>query len=501
MPAAREPSLADPLIRRSEISVGAVSRQYTALLLAVFTIAGAWLRLSHLGTKSLWLDEGATVALARTSWQHFAWVWWYGEANLQTVYFLMMRAWIHLGQSEVWLRLPSALFGIASIPLIFLVARKFMEAVPALASSALLAFNPTAVSYSQDARSYTLTICLVLLSTYCFVGAVELGRRKDWLIWTIVSVLAFYSHDFAALVLVAQAVSLFFKAKPAPWRPVVICGATILLAALPGVTYVFRASPENLHFAWMPRPSVKELWHLAMFFGGSGVKIIVAIILWVAGLLAIFRSHRQNQGQGEFWRGMLIVLWAFLPVVLTAVISLLHPIFLQRYMIFSLPATILLAGLGINALGRWHAGVVLVTALCAISISTILRDYNKPREDWRGASSAILSSASPGDAVVFFPFYTRVMFDYYRDRYPGNVPVIHVFAPPYYAGGDDVHTLVNALDSNGHQFPHVWIVVYGPADRLENFDYGSVAGAKLQSSFGSPGVQKFADIQVLEFGH
>jgi hypothetical protein len=198
---------------------------------------------------------------------------------------------------------------------------------------------------------------------------------------------------------------------------------------------------------------------------------------------------------------MLIVLWTFLPVVLTAVISLLHPMFLQRYMIFSLPATILLAGLGMNALGRWHAGVLLVTALCAMSIPTILRDYNKLREDWRAASSAILSAASPGDAVVFFPFYTRVMFDYYRDRHPGNVPVIHVFAPSYYAGGDDVHTLVNALDSNGHQFPHVWVVVYGPAARMENFDYGSVAGGKLQPIFGSPGVQKFADIQVLEFGH
>src|SRR5580704_11469687 len=100
------------------------------LILVLLTIGGAWLRLSHLGSKSLWLDEGATVALARTSWQHFAWVWWRGEANLQTVYFLLMRAWIHLGLSEAWLRLPSALFGIASIPLIFVVARKFMSLAP-----------------------------------------------------------------------------------------------------------------------------------------------------------------------------------------------------------------------------------------------------------------------------------------------------------------------------------------------------------------------------------
>ncbi len=498
MPAARERSLADPLIRRSEIFTGATSPKYTILLLAVLTLAGAWLRLSHLGSKSLWLDEGATVALARASWQHFAWVWWYGEANLQTVYFLLMRGWIHLGQSEAWIRLPPALFGIASVPLIFVVARKFLGDVPALASAALLAFNPTHVSYSQEARSYTLTIFLVLLSAYYFVRAAESDRRKDWAAWTLVSVLAFYSHDFAALVLIAQACSLFFKAKPAPWRPVVICGVVILLAALPSLTYVFRASPENLHFLWMPRPSAKEFWHLAMFFGGGGAKVAVAVILWIAGLLAIWRSRRFSASD-EFWRGMLIVLWAVLPPAITALTSLLHPMFLQRYMIFSLPATILLAGLGVSVLGRWHVGLVLVAALCAMSIPTIFRDYSKPFEDWRAASSAILSTASPGDAVVFFPFYTRVVFDYYRDRHSGSAPV-HVFAPPYYAGGDDVVTLLKALDSNAHQFPHVWVVVYGPGAQVENFDYGSVAKGKLQAVYGPPAMRKFTGIQVLEFG-
>jgi mannosyltransferase len=500
MPAAREPSLADPARKRSKEFLGEISRGNATLLLTLLTIAGAWLRLSHLGGKSLWLDEGATVALARTSWQHFGWVWWYGEANLQTVYFLLMRGWIGFGQSEAWLRLPSALFGIASIPLIFVVARKFMAVFPALVAAALLAFSPTDVSYSQEARSYTLAIFLVLLSTHFFVRAVELGRRKDWLLWTLISILAFYSHDFTALVLVAEACSLFFKTRPAPWRAVTICGAVILLAALPGLTYVFRASPENLHFIWMPRPSPKGLWHLAMFFGGGGAKIVVALVLWIAGLVTVLRSHRQTTAQDSFWRGMLIVLWAILPVVMTALVSLLHPIFLQRYMIFSLPAMILLAALGMSALDRWHVGLALVIALCAMSIPTILGEYNKPREDWRAASNAILSSASPGDAVVFFPFYTRVMLDYYRDRYAGATPPIRVYAPPYYAGGDDVHTLVKALNSQPHQFPHVWVVVYGSDGRIENFDYGSDAAERLQSIYGAPEVRRFPDIQVLEFG-
>src|SRR5271165_3481594 len=150
-----------------------------------------------------------------------------------------MRGWIHLGISEAWLRLPSALFGIAAIPLLYFVARKFIGVEPALAAAALLAFSPTHVYYSQEARGYTLAILMVLLSTYFFVRAVESCGRRDWALWMWTSILAFYCHDFTALVLVAQACSMLFKAEPRHWRSLLIRGTVIFVLALPGLTYVF----------------------------------------------------------------------------------------------------------------------------------------------------------------------------------------------------------------------------------------------------------------------
>ena len=470
------------------------------LLLVLLTIVAAWLRLFHLGSKSLWLDEGATMALARASWQHFGWVWWHGEANLQTVYFLLMRGWIHGGLSETWLRLPSALFGIASVPLLYIVARRLVPAGAALASAALLTFSPAHVYYSQEARSYTLTISLVLLSSYFFVRAVEEGRRKDWVLWTAFGILAFYSHDFAVLVLVAQVCSLLFRETSlATWKRAIFCGLLMFVAALPGLTYVFRASPENLRFVWMPQATPKELWHLAGFFGGGGVKAILAVILWIAGLITIARTRRHDSE--AFWRGMLIVSWAVLPALITALVSLRHPIFMQRYLIFSLPATILLAAVGMSALKKMYAGVVLVIVLCAMSIPAIVKDYHKPREDWRAASNAILTSAQAGDAVVFFPFYTRIMLDYYRDRSMQNPRAFHVFAPPYYGAGEDEHNLLQALNSDPLQFRHVWVVLYGSGARASDLEQRDPAlAAKLQSAFGPPGTRQFTDINVLEFG-
>ena len=488
-----------PLTHQASMPTPAPPNNRPVWLLTLLTLAGAWLRFSHLGVKSLWLDEGATYTLARVPWHRFTWIWWHGEANLQTIYFLLMRGWIHLGSSEELLRMPSAIFGTMAIPLLYLVTRKFAGVTAAVAAAALLAFSPSAVYYSQEARSYSLAMVMVLLATYYFVRAVEENRTADWALWTVFGIASFYSHDLAALVLLAQAVSMFFKAPPAPWRRVIFCGAIIFAVALPGLTYIFRATPENLHFIWMPRASGKELWHLAMFYGGSGVKVGLAIVLWAAGAVTLWTTSRYGTPDAR-WRAALVGLWTVLPAAVLALVSLRQPMFLQRYMIFSMPALMLLAGIGVGSLRKWRIGLVLAIALCAFALPTIVRKYNKPREDWRGASNTVFRSATPGDAVAFFPFYQRIMMDYYASQPGAAAPDLHVFAPAFYDGGEGAGTLLQTLMSNPKQFRHVWILMADHGTKLEYFDHGAAVQAKLQEIYGAPTVQKFADIDVLKFG-
>ena len=189
-----------------------------------------------------------------------------------------------------------------------------------------------------------------------------------------------------------------------------------------------------------------------MFFGGSGIKIALACILWGAGIAAVIRARREGAA-AVAWRGSLLVLWAVAPPVLLALISLREPMFLQRYMIFSLPATALLAGVGAALLSKWRIGLVLAIVLCAACIPTIVRKYNKPREDWRGATGLVLSSAAPGDAVAFFPFYTRIMLDYYSSQHAADATPMHVFAPIFYGGGEDARNLLQALNENPTRLP------------------------------------------------
>jgi hypothetical protein len=220
--------------------------------------------------------------------------------------------------------------------------------------------------------------------------------------------------------------------------------------------------------------------------------------LWGAGFAAVIRARRDGRFE-DAWRGALLVLWAVLPMVILALVSLRQPMFLQRYVVFSLPATVLLAAVGASILSRWRIGLVLVVVLCVANVPSIVKQYHKPREDWRDATATVLSSAAPGDAVVFFPFYTRIMMDYYAAQGAASAPTVRIFAPAYYDGGEDVRNLLQALSSNPHAFQHVWILMADHGTKLEIFDHGAETQQKLQEIYGDPRVYKFADIDVLEY--
>ncbi len=495
MPPASERSGAPFASKQVAVSAPGVLHRDHTLLLLLFTTAGAGLRLLHLGAKGLWLDEPATVAIARLPWAQFRHIWWYGEASYQGAYFLLMRGWLHLGQSEAWIRLPSAMFAIASIPLIYLVARKLAGESAALASAALLAFSPTHVYYSQEARGYPMAILLVLASAWFFVRAVEANRERDWLLWTLCGALAFYTHFFACLALLAQGCSLIVLRKPERWRRMFVHGCLLLALTAPGLTFVLRVPAHTTSFPWMPQATPKQVLHLALFFGGAGEKLILSAVLWMAALTAIWRDRKD--GPEIFWRGALLVSWAFLPVLLMALISLYNPVFVQRYMIFCLPATIMLAGRGMIALPKHHLGYWLVLALCVSSIVNIFMGYRKPREDWRDATAAVLAAAQPGDAVLVYPNFARPGFDYYYDLHRSGAPAVHVFGR-FYDSGTDYREFEQPLDRDPRAFPQVWVIL---RDGSPPRDYTPEMEAKLRAIFGEPRSQKFEGLTLLEFGH
>src|SRR5262245_44251303 len=65
----------------------------TAIFLLTF--GGLVIRLWHLGDRSLWFDEGASVQFATMPWREWLPFLWHGEANMLP-YYLLLRLWLFL---------------------------------------------------------------------------------------------------------------------------------------------------------------------------------------------------------------------------------------------------------------------------------------------------------------------------------------------------------------------------------------------------------------------
>lgn len=155
-------------------------RGAAAVVLAALVLGGAIVRLHGLDEKSLGhpeiyvpgiaLPEGISeppprIDLLRTVWWHF-----HDEPHPPGYYFLLW-PWTKIAGTSVFaLRLPSALFGIGCILLVYALAAGTHGVRTGLAAAALLAFNGNHVHWSQLARMYSLTCLLGLASTWLLLA-------------------------------------------------------------------------------------------------------------------------------------------------------------------------------------------------------------------------------------------------------------------------------------------------------------------------------------------
>ena len=427
-------------------------------VLWLIVLLAAVLRLAFLGHKSLWLDEAATFTLSTSSLPAFAREWWAREANA-TAYYMLERVWLLFGHSEWMLRLPSSVFGVVAVPAIYVFTKRIFGLQAAWIAALLLAVNPAHLEHSQDARAYTMAMCLGLISSGLLLKAMEEGGRRIWVAYVLISALAVYAHVFAALVLGAQAVSLLaVRREKLRWKPLLLAAAGVMLLCGP-VLIFFALQGRTVTTAWIAPVNAKQVFRLFQFYSGSGLKFILMAALWAAGLWKIFRTSEDDASR---WRVVLLMSWIVLPISLAYLVSLRQSVFAFKYLMVCLPPVIVLAAAGamvLPRLARW----VVIAGLTIASCATIFAGYKKPIEDWRGLSAYVQQNFQAGDAVAFAPPYARNALDYYWDR-TGNHDLTFL-APKPLVGDLEADAVAEAnpaaLLKTCVDCRRVWLVEYG----------------------------------------
>ncbi len=124
-------------------------------------------------------------------------------------FYVVMWGWTKIfGTSARSIRLPSALFGIASIPLMFWLGAVTNQPKAGWIAAALLAINGHQVFWSQVARMFTLSCFLGLLATILLLKLARQNHTSRWLKLSYAAVLLFglCTHIFLWLILASHMV-------------------------------------------------------------------------------------------------------------------------------------------------------------------------------------------------------------------------------------------------------------------------------------------------------
>jgi mannosyltransferase len=384
--------------------------------LIILTIFGFLLRIYNLGFNSLWLDEASTNTFAVMSvsgiWQATAG----GEFNPPLFYWLE-HFMLVFGNNEFTLRFVPALLGVLTIPLIYFAGKEFMDRNVGIIAAAAFAFSPFLISYSQEARAYSMMLFFVAFAMVFYFRALKTNDLKNWALFGILSAIAFWSH-FYAFVIIASLILYAILMQITDIRKniqnlkmiavsvmlfIVLCFPLILLAVQLFATRTSSAPAFGIQGLEIISETFRQL------SGFSDISMFLFLILFIIGIIQAFLIDKN--------KGFFLVALTILTFVISFILSYKMPM-VPRYLIFF--NTIFFIGIAVSYKAFYsivnNRGVVygFIAFLVIISAPILVNYYSGySKEDWRGFSDQIQQMTRPGDRVVVIPGYIYQPFDYY----------------------------------------------------------------------------------------
>ncbi len=402
------------------------------LLIFLILLAGAALRFYNLDKYSLWYDEAYSVLQAEIPNEIVV-----EKDSTAPLYILFIHFWQRLTNSVFGLRLPSVLFGLASIFVAYLLGRSLFNEKVAFVSVFLLSISPLHVYYSQEARMYSLMTLLSLFSVYFLIKSLSCKRNLFFAGYIICNLLNIYCHHVGLFLWISQIVFLIvihknykkqFKKK---WY---ISNLIILLLFLPGIIYSlnwakkFLDSPSDYFYYnfWAPIPTINSIFMTFKNFsvGYSISKIvyvpvtIIFIFLFLIGIL----SGKQKKSI------FLCLICLFVPILSFFVISKSNSIYVDRYFIAGSVFYYYIVASGLVSINKKISLpiclIILVTSLFSLNncyknkLPYLLEErlWVQRKKDHKGIAEHISNGIKKEDAVYHTCRNTIFPFIYYFNK-------------------------------------------------------------------------------------
>jgi mannosyltransferase len=365
----------------------------------------AVLGLVALGRRSLVVDEASLLAAAQGSFSHVV------ERAIsndpaRAGYLALLQPVASLGDSELWLRLPSVIAGVVAAVAAYRLGRRLAGRRAGAAASLVLATSVGVVSLSRTVGPLALALAAMLVSSALFARAVERGNAFWWVVYALSAVILPLTHPIAASALAAQlaAAAVAWReidlrlAVPALGVAVVECGLLLTAAGVDRWDAPDGAGPFELGDVGAG---------IGRALGWS--PVVAALAVW--GVIALHRRSEPDRGR---WKAVLVAGLAVMPILFVLAAGVVLPVYPRTALTVAAGGLALGAGVGLFAIT--DSGIRLATgaALAVVAIAALGTAAARDQpENWRAAAKLVQGRTSAKDTVVVLPDRARAAFSYY----------------------------------------------------------------------------------------
>lgn len=406
------------------------ARSRTFWVVAGLIVLAAGLRFATLGTQAYHHDEIVTASrVLRGDFFHAMEAVGFSE-SAPPLYYILAWVWTQLtGTGEFGLRSLSALAGVATVPVAYLLGTELRGRRTGIAAAALVAVNPMLLWYAQEARSYALVVLLTTLAALYFVRALRLrdvpslghpygrlsegtsgGGRRDLTLWGVFSALALATHYFAIFPILLEAVWLLWRRRRAALAGLWI----VLLAGLALAPLVIHQASLG-HAEWIGGRSLgHRLWETGVTFvvGETGdiiarpETLLPAMVPLLAALVALALLGLRGDREERRACGLMLAI-AVATVAAPLVVALVAPgkdYVLARNLIPALVPLLAAVAIGATLRTARRLGTVIVCTLVAYSLGFCIWASASPtmqRPDWDAVATRLGEPTAPRATVLW----------------------------------------------------------------------------------------------------
>ena len=353
---------------------------------------------------------------------------------------VMLHYWGRLGHSELMLRLPSVVAGMAGCWLMYLWLEKITNRSAAFVGLLLMAFTPALVELSAEVRQYAILMFFMAACLYLSECALQEGSL--WLIglFSLSMCGAILTHYSALLFVLAMfvymAARLYRSGKPilavawASGQLVALALAIFLLATqvsrlkqsgavqeIAG-TYLRRSIYHPGESSLLLFPMRQTLWLFTYLFS-HGFLGTIALLAFIAGIVFLLRRQPPLPQAGPTARELALLL--VLPFVANCLVAMggWYPYGGTRHN--SYLALLAVSGIAIGVdrlrprqLWTRTLAVILCLAVCNVfpAPPPLIRARNHSRKSMI-AAAAFLRQSAPEGSILFSDYQSGLLLGYY----------------------------------------------------------------------------------------